>query len=59
MYKANISFSGVISMTAGEVKDIPDLTIAKDLLRAGYITEIKPVTKAKAAPAKATRKRRG
>lgn len=41
MYKALISFSGVISMVAGEVKEIADKEIVKDLLQAGYIEEVK------------------
>lgn len=45
MYKAIKSFSGVVSMVVGEVKDITDVNIAKDLLRAGYIQEIKPAAK--------------
>ena len=56
MYKALISFSGVISMNAGDVKDIPDTNIAKSLLDAGYIEEIKPAERAKTTKSK-TRKR--
>lgn len=41
MYKALISFSGVISMSCGEVGEIADPAVAKDLLRAGYIEEVK------------------
>ena len=52
MYKAKVSFSGVVSMNVGEVSDIADVNIAKDLLRAGYVEEIKPAEKAK--PIKAT-----
>lgn len=37
MYKALKSFVGKVSMVEGEVKDILDEEIAKDLLRAGYI----------------------
>ena len=40
MYKALISFSGVISMACGEVREISDRAIAKDLLEAGYIEKI-------------------
>ena len=46
-YKALVNFGGVVSMHVGEVKDISDVNIAKDLLRAGYIEEIKPAEKAK------------
>lgn len=45
-YKAKVNFSGnKISMSVGEVKEVAD-DIAKDLLRAGYIEEIKPAEKA-------------
>ena len=40
-YKATKSFTGKISMAVGEVRDIPDKTLAKELLRAGYIIEMK------------------
>lgn len=40
MYKALISFSGAVSMTMGEIKDIKDEDIAKDLIKAGYIEEV-------------------
>ena len=47
-YKAKVNFSGIkVSMCVGEVKTIAD-DIAKDLLRAGYIEEIKPADKADA-----------
>ena len=42
MYKALKSFCGKVSMRRGEVKAISDPIIVKDLLRAGYIEEIKP-----------------
>ena len=45
MYKAKVSFSGKVSMAAGEVKDITDAAVAKDLLSAGYIEEVKPAEK--------------
>lgn len=51
LYKAKVSFSGLISMAEGEVKEILDSSIVKDLLKAGYIeavkAEIKHVEKAK------------
>ncbi len=56
MYKALKSFSGVLSMSVGDVQDIADVNIAKDLLRAGYIEEIKPAEKAKPATKAATKK---
>lgn len=45
MFKALVSFSGVISMAEGDIGDI-EPTLAKDLLRAGYIEEIKKPEKA-------------
>ena len=43
MYRAKVCFSGLISMRKGEEKQIKDKKIVKDLLKAGYIEEIKPV----------------
>ena len=45
MYKAIKSFSGVISMTKGQEKDITDKAIIEDLLHAGYIEEVKAEVK--------------
>lgn len=45
MYEALKNFSGVVSMSVGDVRDIEDVNIVKDLLRAGYIREIKPAKK--------------
>lgn len=47
MYKALVSFSGIISMTAGEVKEITNKEVIKDLLNAGYIEEIKTAKEVK------------
>lgn len=56
MYEALKSFSGAVSMSVGDVRDISDVNIAKDLLRAGYIREIKPAVKGKAEQPKAEAK---
>lgn len=40
-YKALVSFSGVISMATDEVREISNESVAKDLLKAGYIIEMK------------------
>lgn len=56
MYKAKVNFSGVISMSVGDVAEIADTSIANDLLKAGYIVEVKPAEKAREA-AKPTAKR--
>lgn len=50
MYKALISFSGIVSMACGDVKDIKNKAVAEDLLRAGYIEEVKPEVKQEVAP---------
>lgn len=47
MYRAKVGFSGLISMRKNEVKEIKDKKIVKDLLKAGYIEEIKPQKKRK------------
>lgn len=39
-YRALVSFTGTISMAGGEVREISDLAIAKNLLKCGYIEEI-------------------
>ena len=54
--KAIVSFSGAVSMGLGEVREIKDKAILKDLLNAGYIEEVDkepPVEKAKKATKKA------
>ena len=40
-YKALVSFSGIISMACGEVRELSDQAIIDDLLKAGYIIELK------------------
>ena len=47
MYKALGSFSGLISMAKGETREIKDKEIIKDLLKAGYIEEVKSTKKKK------------
>ena len=42
MHRALKSFSGVISMHEGETREIEDAELVADLLRAGYIEEVKP-----------------
>lgn len=44
-YKALISFSGLISMSMGEVREITDQKIVNDLLNAGYIEKIIEIKK--------------
>lgn len=45
MYKATKSFSGIVSMKKGEIKDLKDNFIIKDLLNAGYIEKVKEEVK--------------
>ena len=42
MYRALKSFSGSISMHEGETREIDDAELVADLLKAGYIEEVKP-----------------
>ena len=54
-YKALKSFSGLVSMRKGEVKEIKDQEVVKDLLRAGYIEDLgdeKPKSSKSSKPAK-------
>lgn len=44
--KALKSFSGIISMSVGEIGDISLQEVIKDLLQAGYIEEVKANKKA-------------
>lgn len=39
--RATISFAGIVTMGAGEEREIMDAHICKDLLKAGYVEEIK------------------
>lgn len=50
LYKALISFTGKKAMTIGEVGEISDTAVVKDLLKAGYIEEV--AEKKKTAPKK-------
>ena len=40
-YRALVSFTGTVSMAMGEVREISDLALAKNLLKVGYVEEIK------------------
>ena len=41
VYRAKVSFCGLVTMRKGEEKEIKDKDIVKDLLKAGYIEEVK------------------
>ena len=47
LYKATVSFSGIISMTGGEVREISDPSLIADLTKAGYIIPFEATTKKK------------
>ena len=42
MHRALKSFSGIVSMHEGETREIEDADVVADLLKAGYIEEVKP-----------------
>lgn len=58
MYKALKSFSGLVSMRKGEVRNISNLAYVKDLLNAKYIEKVKTETKPKKETNKATKKKK-
>lgn len=39
--KALVSFSGIVTMTKGEVAEIKDKVVYEDLLNAKYVVEVK------------------
>lgn len=46
--KALVNFAGAVTMSKNEVKDINDKVIYEDLIRAGYVEEVKTSRKVKA-----------
>lgn len=58
-YRALKSFSGKITMVKGEVREIADAEVAKDLVKCGYVADLTPTKTEKAEKAeKATRSRK-
>lgn len=43
--KALVNFSGAVTMSIGEVREINSKEIYEDLLRAKYVEEVKPISK--------------
>lgn len=43
MYKAIVSFSGIVSMAEGDIAEIADKAVSEDLLNAGYIEAVEEV----------------
>lgn len=56
-YKALTTFSGKITMVKGEVREIADEKIAKDLIRAGYVVDLSERQKAQAKTTAKTSKK--
>ena len=54
MYRALVTFSGLISMAEGDIAEV-DPKLAEDLLKAGYIEEIEAEPKAEKKTAKKKR----
>lgn len=50
--KAKLSFAGIVTMGAGETREIIDAAIIKDLVSAGYVEEIGKTSTTPKAPAK-------
>ena len=46
-YKSLIGFSGLVSMSKGEVGEIKDKSLAADLIKAGYIEPVEKPKKEK------------
>lgn len=57
MYKALVSFSGLVTATKGQEIEIKDEYIIKDLKQAGYIEEIKKETSKEVTEKKSTKKK--
>lgn len=57
MYKALISFSGLVSMGKGEVREISDKMVAQDLLNCGYIEAVEEVKQPEPPKRKTTKKK--
>ena len=55
--RAKVNFSGLISMTKGEERELDNELLLKDLLKAGYIEEVAPAQQPKKRGAKNESKR--
>lgn len=47
-YRANLTFSGKVTMIKGEVRELADSEVVADLLKCGYITDLSEKKKARA-----------
>lgn len=57
LYKATVSFSGVVSMAMGDIREIEDASLVDDLMKANYIIPFEADKKAE-KPKKKTTKRK-
>ena len=58
-YMATTSFSGIISMHKGEVREISDSSLVEDLTKAGYIIPFEATDKPKKDDSTKTTTRKG
>lgn len=58
-YRALRSFSGIVTMVKGEVREIDNEEVVKDLLRAGYIVDLSEKQKAAAKSSKPAKTKGG
>lgn len=56
LYLATTSFSGQINMAKGKIGEIPDQSLADDLLKAGYVIPYESTDKKEEKVAKPKRK---
>lgn len=56
IYKATKSFSGLVNMKKGEVKEIKNEEIANDLLRAGFVMALDDEKPVKSTSKKSSKK---
>ena len=56
-YKALTTFSGAVSMVAGEVRELTDKAVIDDLLHASYIAQAEAKASAKSKAVKKTAKK--
>ena len=56
-YKALTTFSGAVSMVAGEVRELTDKAVIDDLLHAGYIAQAEAKASAESKAVKKTAKK--
>ena len=58
LYRAKVSFSGLVTMRRNEVKELTEEAIIKDLLNAGYIEIASGTAEKVESPKKKTTKKK-